>query len=287
MAVVLKKKRELDLMRTANRIVAVVWEAMAEMVAPGVTTAQLDAAAERIIRQHGAIPSFKGYPHSGANDFPASICASINQEIVHGIPSSERVLREGDIISIDVGTIFRGYQGDGAITLPVGRVSEQALLLLDTTKGALAAGIAKARAGGRTSDISKAVQERKAKASENLGITRERVLREYACIAFSDPSQIYDEAGTLKNIHDIPEETRRAMAGLDLSDDGKSKIKLWDKKGALNDLGKHLGLFEPDPSETSRQGLCSPEDMAEMAVMIADATRKIDKAKGGKDDDLG
>jgi methionyl aminopeptidase len=159
MAVVLKKKRELDLMRTANRIVAVVWEAMADMVAPGVTTAQLDEAAERIIRQHGAIPSFKGYPHTGQNDFPASICASINQEIVHGIPSPERVLREGDIVSIDVGTIYRDYQGDGAITLPVGRVSEQALLLLEVTKGALASGIAKAKAGGRTSDISRAVQE--------------------------------------------------------------------------------------------------------------------------------
>jgi methionyl aminopeptidase len=159
MAVVLKRKRELDLMRTANRIVAIVWQAMTDMVAPGVTTAQLDAAAEQIIRQHGALPSFKGYPHSGANDFPASICASINQEIVHGIPSSERVLREGDIISIDVGTIYHGYQGDGAITLPVGCVSEQARLLLDATKGALAAGIAKAQAGGHTSDISKAVQE--------------------------------------------------------------------------------------------------------------------------------
>jgi len=159
MAIVLKKKHELDLMRTANRIVVVVWEAMADMVAPGVTTAQLDEVAETIIRKHGAIPSFKGYPHSGANDFPASICASINQEIVHGIPSSDRVLQEGDIISIDVGTIYKGYQGDGAITLPVGHVSKEAQRLMEVTKGALMAGIAQAKSKGRTSDISKAIEE--------------------------------------------------------------------------------------------------------------------------------
>jgi methionyl aminopeptidase len=158
MAIVLKKKRELELMREAGRIVAVVWAIMRDMVAPGVSTARLDTAAEKAIRQHGAIPSFKGYPHRGVNDFPASICASINQEIVHGIPSSDRVLQEGDIISIDVGTIYKGYQGDGAITLPVGRVSEQASHLIRVTEGALAAGIAKAIGGGRTSDISKAVE---------------------------------------------------------------------------------------------------------------------------------
>jgi methionyl aminopeptidase len=159
MAIVLKKKRELDLMRKANRIVVVVWQAMADMVAPGVTTAQLDEVAETIIRKHGAIPSFKGYPHSGVNDFPASICASINQEIVHGIPSPDRVLHEGDIISIDVGTIYKGYQGDGAITLPVGHVSKEAQRLMEVTKGALMAGIAQARPKGHTSDISKAIEE--------------------------------------------------------------------------------------------------------------------------------
>lgn len=159
MAVVLKKKRELDLMRQANRIVGVVWEAMADAVAPGVTTAALDEIAERIIRQHGAIPSFKGYPHRGRNDFPASICASLNQEIVHGIPSVHRVLQEGDIISIDVGTIYKGYQGDGAITLPVGRVSEEARRLIEVTKAALDIGIAQARVGKRTGDISQAIEK--------------------------------------------------------------------------------------------------------------------------------
>jgi methionyl aminopeptidase len=158
MAVVLKKKRELDLMRQANRIVTYVWQAMADTVAPGVTTAKLDELAEKIIRQHKAIPSFKGYPHRGMNDFPASICASINQEIVHGIPSFDRVLQEGDIISIDVGTIYKGYQGDGAITLPVGRVSREARRLIEVTERALMLGIAEARAGNRTGDISSAIQ---------------------------------------------------------------------------------------------------------------------------------
>ena len=159
MAIVLKKKYEIDLMRQANRIVAMVWEAMTDMAAPGITTAQLDEVAETIIRQHGAIPSFKGYPHRGVNDFPAAICASINQEIVHGIPKSECVLQEGDILSIDVGTIYRGYQGDGAITLPMGRVSREAEELLAVTEGALMAGIAQARGGNRTSDISKAIEQ--------------------------------------------------------------------------------------------------------------------------------
>jgi len=159
MSIVLKGQRELDLMREANRIVATVWAAMADMVAPGVTTAQLDEAAEQIIRQHGAVPSFKGYPHRGVNDFPASICASVNEEIVHGIPSPDRVLHNGDIISIDVGTIYKGYQGDGAVTLPVGTVSEQARELLQVTKGALDAGIAVAQRGQFTGDISKAIEK--------------------------------------------------------------------------------------------------------------------------------
>jgi methionyl aminopeptidase len=158
MAIALKKTHEIDLMRQANRIVAMVWEAMTDMAAPGITTAQLDEVAEKIIRQHGAIPSFKGYPHRGVNDFPAAICASINQEIVHGIPRSECVLHEGDILSIDVGTIYKGYQGDGAITLPIGSVTREAEELLAVTKGALMAGIAQARGGNHTSDISRAIE---------------------------------------------------------------------------------------------------------------------------------
>lgn len=159
MAVILKKSRELDLMRRANQIVTMVWEAMRDMVAPGVTTQQLNDVADEIIRKNGAIPSFLGYPHRGVNDFPAAICTSINQEIVHGIPSSKRVLRAGDIISIDVGTIYKGYQGDGAITLPVGEVSEAAKELIRVTRTALRMGIAQAWKGNRTGDISRAIEE--------------------------------------------------------------------------------------------------------------------------------
>ena len=159
MAIVLKKPGEIELMRQASRIVAVVLQAMEDVVAPGVSTAKLDEIAERIIRQHQAIPSFKGYPHRGENDFPASICASVNQEIVHGIPRADRVLREGDIISIDVGTIYKGYQGDGAITLPVGRVSEEAQRLIDVTRAALMVGIGAAWPGKRTGDISRAIEQ--------------------------------------------------------------------------------------------------------------------------------
>jgi methionyl aminopeptidase len=157
-AIAIKRQHEIALMRQANRIVAMVWQAMRDLVAPGVTTADLDEAAEEMIRAQGAVPSFLGYPHRGDNDYPASVCTSINQEIVHGIPSRERVLREGDIISIDVGTIYQGYQGDGAITVPVGRVSKKARRLIAATEEALAAGIEQAKAGARTSDISKAIE---------------------------------------------------------------------------------------------------------------------------------
>ena len=158
MSVVPKKEHELDLMRQASRIVALVLEAMTGMIAPGVTTAELDEVAERIIREHGAVPSFKGYPHLGSNDFPASICASINQEIVHGIPSPDRVLRQGDIVSIDVGTVYAEYQGDGAITVPVGQVDAGALDLIEVTRACLEAGIAQACPGNPTSDISRAIE---------------------------------------------------------------------------------------------------------------------------------
>ncbi len=144
-------------MRRAARIVAEVLERMRERVAPGVTTAELDELAESVIRKHNAIPSFKGYPPGSAYPFPANICTSVNEELVHGIPGA-RVLQEEDIISIDVGAILDGYHGDAAVTLPVGRVSPEAQRLLDVTEGALYAGIAAARVGNRSGDISAAIQ---------------------------------------------------------------------------------------------------------------------------------
>lgn len=157
----IKTAYELDLMRRAGQIVAEVHARMREMVRPGVSTAQLDAAAEAIIRSRDAIPAFVNYPnaHRGGPVFPATLCTSINDELVHGIPSPKRVLAEGDIISIDVGAIYKGYVGDSGWTYAVGQISEEARRLLETTEGSLWAGIAQARQGNRFGDVSRAVQE--------------------------------------------------------------------------------------------------------------------------------
>lgn len=157
----IKTARELDLMRTAGHIVAEVHAAMRDLVRPGISTAELDQAAEAIIRRRDAIPAFVNYPNGrpGGPAFPATLCTSINDELVHGIPSRKRVLAEGDIISIDVGAIYKGYVGDSGWTYAVGQVSEEARRLLETTEGSLWAGIAQARAGNRFVDVSQAVQQ--------------------------------------------------------------------------------------------------------------------------------
>lgn len=151
--ITIKSKREIGLMREAGRIVAEVHALMAEAVKPGVSTLELDEIAEKYIRDKGAIPSFKGY-----GDFPGSICASINEVVVHGIPSEKDILQEGDIISIDVGAILEGYHGDAARTLPVGRISEEAQRLIDVTRQSFYQGMEQAVPGNRLSDISHAVQ---------------------------------------------------------------------------------------------------------------------------------
>jgi methionyl aminopeptidase len=153
-----KSKAELALMRQAGRIVAEVLAMMREKAKPGVSTAELDALAEEIIARHQAVPAFKGYPHNGRNDFPASICASINEEIVHGIPSPDRVLKDGDIISIDVGSVYKGFYGDAAVTLAIGEIDEEAQRLLEVTNGALMAGIAQAYAGNHLWNLIRAIQ---------------------------------------------------------------------------------------------------------------------------------
>lgn len=155
--IALKSSVEIEKMRRANDVVAEVLRKMRGWVVPGVTTAELDHRAERVIRKHEAIPSFKGYPPGSAHPFPASICASVNEELVHGIPGP-RVLQEGDIISVDVGAILDGYHGDGAVTFAVGEISEQAQELVKVTEGALDAGIEAARGGRRTGDVSAAIQ---------------------------------------------------------------------------------------------------------------------------------
>lgn len=150
--ILLKSDRELDYMREAGHVTAKVLKAMEEAVEPGITTQELDAIAEKIIRQHGGTPSFKGY-----NGFPASICTSINEEVVHGIPGLRKLVA-GDIISIDVGVDINGYHGDAAITLPVGKIDPQILKLIEVTRESLMAAIEQAVIGNRLSDISHAVE---------------------------------------------------------------------------------------------------------------------------------
>ena len=151
--IVCRSSAELERMREAGRLVGEVLSELASKVAPGVNTAELDEMAERRIAKAGATAAFKGY-----HGYPATICASINDEVIHGIPSGRRVLEEGDIISIDVGASLDGYFGDSAITLPVGHVSEEAATLLRVTEEALYKAIERVRPGARVSDIGHAVQ---------------------------------------------------------------------------------------------------------------------------------
>lgn len=147
-----RDERELALMRVAGSIVGAALAEVQRIAAPGMTTGELDSAAETVIRDLGAVPSFKGY-----HGFPGTICASVNQEIVHGIPG-ERRLCEGDIVSVDVGTIYEGYQGDAAVTIAIGEITPKAQRLMTATRAALDAAIAQAVSGARLGDISHAVE---------------------------------------------------------------------------------------------------------------------------------
>ena len=148
-----KSKREIDLMRKAGEIVALAHQAVAEVIRPGITTGELDRIVEKVIRDHQATPSFKGY-----NGFPAAICASVNEVLVHGFPS-KYALREGDIISVDIGACYKGYHGDSAWTYAVGEVSGEAKHLMDVTKQSLYEGLKMVKAGVHLSDISNTIGE--------------------------------------------------------------------------------------------------------------------------------
>lgn len=153
----LKTEDEIELMRAANLLVASTLAEIAKNIREGVTTRQLDSLAEEFIRDHGAVPTFKGFPNPFGAPFPASICASVNDEVVHGIPN-DRPLQNGDIVSVDCGARLGGYNGDSCYTFCVGNVSEKVKFLLRTTKEALYRGIDAALAGKRIGDISHAVQ---------------------------------------------------------------------------------------------------------------------------------
>jgi methionyl aminopeptidase len=151
----LKTPAELKIMREAGRINASILAATRDLLQPGVTTADLNAAAEEVLRKHGCTSPFKGYGHP---PYPASVTISINDELVHGIPNKKRKLKEGDIVSVDCGTIFEGFVADSAYTGGVGHISAQAQTLLDVTEGALQAGIEQMRPGKRAGDVSAAIQ---------------------------------------------------------------------------------------------------------------------------------
>ncbi len=156
MAVRLKTPDEIRKMRASGRLVAEVLGLLREAVKPGVSTAELDAMAEREIRRRGASPSFKGY--GGPPAFPASICVAVNEQVVHGIPSRRQILREGDIIGIDVGALYNGWQGDSCITVPVGPISVEAARLVRVTEECLYLGIEQARVGKTLGDLGHAIQ---------------------------------------------------------------------------------------------------------------------------------
>lgn len=172
MPVVRKTPEELMIMREAGRITALALNAMREAVRPGISTKELDEIAADVIRSHNAKPAFLGYPAGSPYPFPATVTASVNEELVHGIPRKDRVLKEGDIISLDCGAIFKGFVGDSAFTVGVGQISPEAQRLIDVTENALGIGIDAARAGSLTSDISRKIQ----KYVESQGYS---VVREY------------------------------------------------------------------------------------------------------------
>lgn len=158
MAIIVKSRRDLDAMRDSAKINVEVLQAVADAIRPGVTTGELDRLAYDIITRQGGIPAFLGYPPGSAHPFPATLTTSINDELVHGIPGS-RALAEGDIISVDCGTVYRGFVSDSAITVGVGEVSETARKLLQVTEESLYVGIEHCVAGNRFGDVSHAVQQ--------------------------------------------------------------------------------------------------------------------------------
>jgi methionyl aminopeptidase len=151
--IIYKSSREIERLYAAGQVVAGAHQAVAKAVAPGVSTEDLNRIAETFILKHDGIPAFKGY-----QGFPSSICTSVNEEVIHGIPSRLRQVKSGDIISIDIGAIVNGYIGDAAVTLPIGDVDEESRRLLTVTREALMKGIAQAAPGNRLSDISNAIQ---------------------------------------------------------------------------------------------------------------------------------
>ena len=154
MSVTIKSQREIELMRESCRILGEVHDKLAEIIAPGISTKEIDIEGERLIRSYGCVPNFLHY-----NGFPASICVSVNDEVVHGIPNKKKILKEGDIVSLDCGLIYKGYHSDAARTYGVGKISDEAQKLIDVTKQSFFEGIKYAKAGNHLYDISNAIDD--------------------------------------------------------------------------------------------------------------------------------
>lgn len=154
MAVTIKSEREIELMRESGRILSIVHRELAAIIRPGISTLDIDKRAELVIRDFGCIPSFLNY-----QGYPASVCVSVNDEVVHGIPRKDRILKDGDIVSLDAGVIYKGYHSDAARTVAVGEVSPELLKLIEVTKQSFFEGIRFAKAGFRIGDISAAIQD--------------------------------------------------------------------------------------------------------------------------------
>lgn len=154
MAVTVKSTRELEFMRDAGKMLAEVHERVGEVLQPGMSTLDIDILSEKLIRSYGCVPNFLNY-----NGFPASVCVSVNDEVVHGIPKANRLLQEGDIVSLDMGLIYKGYHSDAARTYGVGKISEDARLLIERTRESFFEGIKMAVAGGHLYDISNKIDE--------------------------------------------------------------------------------------------------------------------------------
>ncbi|RAL23277.1 type I methionyl aminopeptidase [Thermoflavimicrobium daqui] len=198
--IVIKSPKELEIMRQAGKIVYLTHQELKKAIHPGITTKELDRIAEKVIRGYGATPSFKGY-----NGFSGSICTSVNEELVHGIPSS-RKLKDGDIISLDIGACYDGYHGDSAWTYPVGNVSEEAKRLLEVTEASLYKGLEQAKPGARLGDISHAIQT----VAENAGFS---IVREYVGHGIG---QSLHEAPSVPN-YGLPRRGPRLKRGMTLA----------------------------------------------------------------------
>jgi methionyl aminopeptidase len=170
--IVLRSRQEIELIRAACQIVAGVLHRLVGVVEPGISTAELDRLAEKWTREKGAVPAFKGY-NVGGRVYPSSLCVSINEEVVHGMPSPKRILSEGDIVGLDYGAVYKGYYGDAAVTVAVGNVSESAERLMRVTRESLYCGIENMRVGNRIRDISAAIQQHAE--SHGYGVVRDFV----------------------------------------------------------------------------------------------------------------